>query len=306
MTSNAIKTEKKAVSLIGSLFIVLAVFFWGASAPLAKYLVTQRYETLMIVQTRTLVSFFILLAVLGVWQRNLFCVAWRDVPAFALLGIVGLAFTNFFYYYTVVEASVATAILIQYTSPVWVVLYTAVLRKQEPFTRTTFFALILSLLGCVLAVTNASLEMIQLKGATWLTGPLSALTYATQIVMTKRLLQKYSLWTLLLYMLGFATLFWCVVHPPWAIAAEGYSVRDWGVFALFAVVSILIPQTFFAKGLHLMAASTAGIMTTLEPVVAISLAFFILGEVIGVWQIVGGILVLGAVVMLHVLPSLSR
>jgi drug/metabolite transporter (DMT)-like permease len=75
---------------------------------------------------------------------------------------------------------------------------------------------------------------------------------------------------------------------------------------VFAVVSILIPQTAFASGLKLLDASTAGIVSILEPVIAILAAFFILGESLSVVQTFGAVLVVTAVGMLQTHPPVIK
>jgi drug/metabolite transporter (DMT)-like permease len=123
---------------------------------------------------------------------------------------------------------------------------------------------------------------------------------------TKQLLKRYSVWTMLLYMFGFAALFWLIVNPPTQIIAKNYTAEDWGILWLFAVVSILIPQTVFAMGLKILNASTAGIIGILEPVFAIVIAFFALGETLGFVQFLGALLVVAAVGLLQVHPMIMR
>jgi drug/metabolite transporter (DMT)-like permease len=147
------------------------------------------------------------------------------------------------------------------------------------------------------------MQRISLKGWTIITGPVSAFAFAYQIVATKQMLKRYSVWTILLYMFGFSAMFWLCINPPWNIAAKNYSYCDWGIFWLFAIVSILIPQTAFASGLKLLNASTAGIVSILEPVIAIIAAFLILGESVSTVQMFGGVLVVAAVGLLQAHPT---
>jgi drug/metabolite transporter (DMT)-like permease len=106
-------------------------------------------------------------------------------------------------------------------------------------------------------------------------------------------------------MFGFASLFWLFINPPWVIASKMYTLNDWIIFWIFAVVSILIPQSAFAAGLKWLKASTAGIIGTMEPVVAITVAYFLLGESLHPIQIAGGILVVVAVTMLQIHPLIQ-
>jgi drug/metabolite transporter (DMT)-like permease len=309
MTSDAVKTNTRyntAHTFRGFILLLIAVLFWGGSAPVGKHLILTRFDTLIITQTRTSLAFILLVLFFFLKDRNVFLVSLRDIWKFAVLGIVGIAVTNYTYYFTVKESSVATAILVQYTAPVWVVLYSVFIMKEEKLDRITIISLVVALAGCYLAVTSGSLQGINLRGWTILTGPLSAFAFAYQVIGTKQLLKRYSMWTLLLYMFGFAAIFWLCVNPPWNILAKEYQASDWGVLWLFAIVSILIPQSAFASGLRLLDASTAGIVSVLEPVIAIVAAFFILGESLSMIQAFGGCMVLLAVGILQVHPMMMR
>jgi drug/metabolite transporter (DMT)-like permease len=309
MTSDAIKintVKYRSHALRGFLLLFIAVLFWGSSAPLGKYLIVTRFDTLIIAQTRTSLTFILLLFFFLLKDRDVFRIELRDVWRFAVLGVVGLSLTNYTYYFTVKEASVATAILVQYSAPVWVILYSVFVMKEDKLDYVTVISLVFALIGCYFAVTSGSMQSINLKGWAIITGPLSAFTFAYQVLATKQLLKRYRVWTILVYMFGFSAIFWLCINSPWQIAAKQYSSDDWGVLWMFAIVSILIPQTAFASGLKLISASTAGIVSVMEPVIAIVAAFLILGESIGIIQMFGGLMVLGAVGLLQAHPMIMR
>jgi len=287
----------------GTLFILIAVLFWGGSASLAKFLFTTRFDTLIVVQSRSSLSFLLLAIYFLLNDRSVFRIERKDIGALILAGVIGIAVTNFSYYYTVREATVATAILIQYTAPVLVMAYAVVVSKEEVLNGIKVIALVLSLLGCYLAVSGGDWAAIQLRGWSLVSGIASSLSFAFMLLMSKRLLRKYSVWTMLVYAFGFSTLFWLFINTPWQIADKAYSAGDWGILFMFAVVSILIPHSLFASGLKLLDASTVGIVTTMEPVVAIVIAYFALGESLGQMQILGGIAVVAAVVLLQWMES---
>ena len=286
-------------SFRGILSLVLAVAFWGSSASLAKYLFTTRYDPLIISQTRSSLSFLLLAVYFGISDRSVFRLQPGDLYKMALIGVIGVACTNFTYYFTVKESTVATAILIQNLAPVFVMIYAVAISKEEELNGIRVMSLVLAVAGCYVAVSGGSLADIRLSGWALLTGPASMLSYSFMLLASKHVLRKYSVWTMLVNALGFATLFWLVVNPPWAIAAKGYGVEDWAVFLLFAVVSILIPYIFFTKGLKLLEATTAGIVTTLEPIIAIIVAYLALGEALSLIQMLGALAVVSAVVLLQ-------
>jgi drug/metabolite transporter (DMT)-like permease len=294
----------------GILFVILAVSLWGGSVSLAKYLFLTAYDPLIVTQTRSSLSFLLLACWFLLTDRGVFRVPWRELYKFALIGIVGIAATNFTYYYTVKESTVATAILVQNAAPVFVMIYSVAVSKEEDFTGIKVVSLLFALFGCFLAVSGGSTSEVQLSGWALVTAPASMLTYAFMLLASKRMLRTYAVWTTLTTALGFAAVFWLFVNPPWAIAAQGYGVKDWGVFLGFAVVSILLPYIFFAQGLRLLEATTAGIVTTLEPVIAIIVAWLALGESMSYVQIAGTVAVVASVLLLQVrrsaLPGILR
>ncbi len=286
-------------TLRGYIFIMIAVLFWGVSATAAKYLFTHNVDTLIIVQTRSSLAFLLLFGYFVVSNRSVFRIRLRDLGSLIPLGVIGIAATNYLYYFTVKETTVATAILIQYTAPVMVTLY-ATFFHEERFTKIKFFALALSMIGCFLAVSGGDVSTIRLQGLGLVTGIGSAITYSFMIIMSKHILQRYKQWTMLIYAFGFAMLFWLCINTPLDIMAKNYSLHDWGIFLLFSICSILIPYSFFAAGLRLVQASRASIVSTLEPVTAIVSAYLFIGEKLNSVQALGAIVVLAAVGLLEI------
>jgi len=77
------------------------------------------------------------------------------------------------------------------------------------------------------------------------------------------------------------------------------SVAGWGWMACLAVVSTVAAVSFFFAGLRRVGPTSASILATVEPLVTVVLAFLVFGERLGVVQLGGGALVLGAVLVLQ-------
>ncbi|HSQ74111.1 MAG TPA: EamA family transporter [Bacteroidota bacterium] len=286
----------------GILMIIGAAVLWGASATAAKALLNQRLDPVLVVQSRVTFSLILLLIYFLLFRPQFLHVGLNELWKFALLGCIGVAGTNFTYYYTIRESTVATAILIQYTAPLVVMLY-AVWSKQERFTIAKFSAMLLSLLGCFLAVGAYDRAVLTITPAGMVTGIASILGFAFLTIFTHYVLRTHSVWTMTFYSVLFATLFWLVVNPPWAVAQAGVQLPVWGALFLLAVFSLLIPHTLFFGALRWIEPSRAIITSTLEPIVAIVSAGIILGEVLDPPQAIGAVLVLAAILLLHVYPE---
>lgn len=81
---------------------------------------------------------------------------------------------------------------------------------------------------------------------------------------------------------------------PGALTASG-----WGWLAALAAISTVGAIGLFFAGLRRVGPVTAAILSTVEPVVTVALAWAAFGETLGPGQLAGGALVLGSVVMLN-------
>jgi drug/metabolite transporter (DMT)-like permease len=78
------------------------------------------------------------------------------------------------------------------------------------------------------------------------------------------------------------------------------TAAGWGWLAGLALVSTVAALGLFFAGLERVGPTTASILSTVEPVVTVVLAFLVFGEVLGELQLLGGALVLGGVLVLNV------
>jgi len=286
-------------SLKGYFLIIGAATFWGIAATIAKFLFLRNVETLILVQMRITISFVLLVSFFLLFKRHLLKVQWSDLPNFAALGILGIAGSNFTYYFTIATTNVATAILLQYLAPLIVLLYAGITR-EEKVTSIKLSAGAVSLCGCYLAVAGKDFSVITINHLGLLTGLVSACCWSFSTIWLKRLLKTYNVWTCLVYAFMFATLFWMIINPPTKIVAAQYTSDMWVMFFGFAVISILIPHSLYFSGLRYLTASRGIITATFEPVVAIVSAFFIVSEVLSPVQIFGAVLVITAIAILQI------
>jgi drug/metabolite transporter (DMT)-like permease len=219
----------------GYAFILGATLFWGVSATVAKFLFARHVDTLVLVQMRMSLSCLLLVAYLAIAKREVLVVKVRDLPRFLILGLIGGAGSNFTYYYTIQQTNVATAILLQYLAPLLVLVYAATM-KEESITPWKVAAGIVSLAGCYLAIVGTEFSLLSINRAGLVSGLASAFCWAFANVWLRRLVQRYNVWTILVYSFIAASLFWIVLNPPWNIVAAHYPPEMWRTFFIFAVI----------------------------------------------------------------------
>jgi drug/metabolite transporter (DMT)-like permease len=125
----------------------------------------------------------------------------------------------------------------------------------------------------------------------------STLSFAFYVVFSKRGLRRYPPETVLFYTFLVAGVFWAFVTPPWRILAARYDAELWLMFACLGVFSTLVPFFLFNTGLKHLSAAEAGIIASLEPVVAVLSAALFLGEGLHALQWLGALLVLLAAML---------
>ena len=145
----------------GYLYIASATFFWGVSATLGRAAFTGRLpglhavssiDPLILSQGRATFSFLVLLPILGILRgRDRLRLPARDLGQLFLIGVLGVAASNYFYYLAIQRTNVATAIIVQYTAPIWVLLYTVARGLQRP-TLQRVAAVGLALTGIALVI----------------------------------------------------------------------------------------------------------------------------------------------------------
>jgi DME family drug/metabolite transporter len=213
--------------------------------------------------------------------------------------------SNYFYYLAIQRTNVATAIILQYTAPVWVLLYTAVRGAQRPSLRRSA-AVGLAVVGCALAVGFVGSRDFRLDAVGITAALLAAFSFAFYNVGGHRLLARYDRWKVLLWVLVSTSTFWIFVNPPWKIVAAHYDRGQWGFMLVFSLISVLGPFSCYFAGLQHLEPTRAIVASCLEPVFSIVIAALVLGELLRPLQTVGIVLVLVAIVLIQLPERAAR
>jgi len=225
----------------------------------------------------------------------------RDLAHCFLLGTLGVAVSNYFYYVAIQRTNVATAIIVQYTAPVWVLIY-VVARRQQKLSLQKVLAVILAVTGIALVIGiigSHTGSALRLDSYGLIAALLASFSFAFYNVAGHSILTRYDRWRVLVWTLAAAALFWLLVNPPWKIVAANYSVAQWLFLFVFSMISVLGAFSLYFLGLQHLEPTRAIIASCLEPVFSIVLAALLLGETLGAIQTLGIIFVLAAIVIVQ-------
>jgi len=296
----------------GYLLAAFAAACWAAGGLTAKWMFTAPTDVpaswlvrplgiavppAVLAGGRALSAFLLLAAFLLAARRKDLKVSLRDVPFLAVFGVVALAGMHFTYFKTISLTNVATAILLEYLAPV-LVLIMSVVFLRERVTWVLPAGVSLSVVGCALVVGAVGGGLVvSAAGIAW--GLASAVLFATYSLMGTYATRRFTPWTLLFWGLGFAALFWLVALGP-KVVLDSFADPVAAVAIVFiAVVSTIMPFGAFLTALHLIGPTPATITATLEPMLAGIAAFVIFGEKLTVVQLLGGALVIAAIVLVQ-------
>jgi drug/metabolite transporter (DMT)-like permease len=242
-----------------------------------------------------------LLVVLALVSPGRLRITWREVPFLAVFGVVGVALTQFLYYVAIGRLPVGIALVFEMTAPVFIALYVWLVRREQVRSRL-WVALLLSLSGLVFVAEvwqgGGSLDPLGVAA-----GLTAALCLATYYLMGERGTTARDPVALTCWSFVAAGLFWSVAAPWWefdaGVLAERVPVSIgslalplWLLVAWIVVLGAAVPFWLSIAALRHLSPTTAGLVATVEPVLASVVAWLWVEQVLSGWQVLGGFVVL--------------
>lgn len=271
--------------------VLLAACMWGCTGVFAKWLAALGIAPLQVVCLRTGVA--ALTVTLFLWIRkqwDVFRVCWKDLWIFLGTGIGSLLLMNFFYFTAIELVGLSVAVVLMYTAPIFIMLFSVVL-FGEKFTLQKGMALGLTTAGCVL-VSGVLAGGGTFSWAGIGMGVASGLTHALYSVFGRFALQRgYSSLTVSLYTFWFA-----------ALGSLPFLGDGWKVFVSLesslpalgiGILCCVLPYGLYTIGLQKMENSKAAILNSVEPLVASLWGIFLFREPGNLTKILGMVCILG-------------
>lgn len=284
---------------IGPALIILAGCFWGSMGIFVRRLGTFGFSPIQIVSLRITVAALAFSLLLLIKDRSGFRIALRDLPLFLGLGFGSILFFTVCYFSAITIMPLSTAAILLYTSPIWIMLM-SVLFFRKKLNRIKLTALALAFVGCVL-VSGISGEGLTLTGL--LLGLGSGIGYGLYSILGTIALRRYSPYAVTTYTFLFAAAgSWMVCQPADMISKFSAADNLMGLLlfcVLTGLVTAVIPFLAYTIGLRTVEASRAGILATIEPLVATLVGIVVFSEPLTLLSGLGIVLILVAVVLLN-------
>jgi len=211
-----------------------------------------------------------------------------------VLGLFGFAPQAGLYFVTLRFLDAGITSLLLYLYPSFVVLLSAAFLRRKP-SGVQLAALALSLTGCVATFFRAGRYPAVGVGF----GILVALTYAAYLVVGERVLRgRKPVHSTAFIMSAAAAAYWSLTAISGTFRAPASPSSVLGLVGI-SVVATVIPIVTLFGAMQRIGASNTSLVSTVEPLMAVLMSAVILGERFGFQQVAGGVLIVGAVLLIQ-------
>jgi drug/metabolite transporter (DMT)-like permease len=225
----------------------------------------------------------------------------RELPLLAGYGLVGFLAVPALYFVAIAHLPVGIALLFEYTAPLLVALWARFGQRQRVKPRLWVgLALSLAGLGAVAQVWHTGASALDPVGV--VAGLGAAALVAVYYVLGPRLVAHREATSVTCWSFGVAALAGAVVWPWWRFPYHVFGQTSHGVPVWLLAVYMVVGGSIVAYSLNIAAMrhlppTSVGIIGMVEPVIASGVAWVVLGERLGVTQLLGGVFILAGVAL---------
>ena len=299
--SNMNKYQKNIFK--GTIYSLLSGLIWGICGILGEYFFSHyQVSSGWITSMRLLVagSFVIILSSLKL-RFQLFDI-WRNrnnyLPflAYAILGIFSV---QFFFYLCVEYSNATTATILQFISPVFILIY-----KKKASKKAIFYVLT-AMLGVFLMATKGDLSKLSITPLALLTGLLSALGVMFNVILPQHFAKKYGFVPTVGWGMIIAGLFSNFLYPVYKIS---FQVDAISICICLTIAFLGTAFAFFLsmKAVSLVSPLVVSVVSASEPLSSAILSVLFLGLVLDGYLLLAMILIIIPMIFLSIEESKNK
>jgi len=277
----------------GVIWVLISAFSFGFLGIFVKFAYRENINSITLLFLRYLFASMIMFIYTKFKNLDL-KLAKKDLAAVLALG--GLCYSGqaFGFFQALHYLSVGVTTMILYTFPVFVTIM-AIYFLKESITGKTIIALFSALIGVFLIVYSNGIEA-NLKGVAFVMA--SSFIYSIYITLSKITVKNVDPGAMGFYVMLSTAFTFFIVGTSTGNLQINLTLKIFLLSLLIALIPTVIAIVTFFKGLKLIGASRASIISTFEPLVAVMFGFLLLGETLSIVQIFGGIMILTSVLIL--------
>ncbi|MFD3220287.1 DMT family transporter [Staphylococcus saprophyticus] len=301
---------KQQSRFLGIILAILGASFWGLGGTVSDYLFKhQNIDINWYVTSRLLISGLLLLTIFKILNpRQSIFIVFRNVTntiQLLIFSTLGMLLVQYAYMASINYGNAAIATLLQYIAPVYIILW-FIIRKKETFKLFDVIAILLTLTGTFLLLTNGSLDSLMVSSSSMIWGIISGLSLAFYTIYASNLLSKFPA----ILVVGWAMLISGILMnfkaPIWQFTMSQIDISVILYLAFGIILGTAMAFFFFIKSSNYLSAKETTLFGTIEPVIAIVASALWLKVVFLPFQLLGIVLIIILILALSLKKDKER
>ena len=279
-------------------YIVFAGVLWGTAGIFFKLLEPYGFSPIQITAIRGGVAAICITLYILIYNRRLFRVTFCEFIIFTFSGL-SIFGTAAFYYAAIPASSVSTAVILMYTAPMFVMIY-SVAFLGEKLNLPKSVSVVLMITGC--SLVSGVLNGMAFSFAGIAFGLASGICYSTYNIFTRiAMMHKANSLSATLYafvVMGIVSVMVCNPVETISITMRA-PISIIPLIVGIGVCTCVLPYMLYSRALKDIPAGTASALAIIEPMSATLFSIVLFREKLSLSSIVGIILILVAVFILN-------
>jgi drug/metabolite transporter (DMT)-like permease len=295
--------------LRGYALYVVAAFLFTLNGIAAKTVMGSGVEVWRLAQMRVTGAFIVLLVFVALTNRPALRLQRGEIPLLVVYGVLGVAATQALYFAAIGRIPIGVALLIEFTSPLVIAVWFhfALGHRTKPI---VWVGLVMGFVGlAVVAQVWQGFTLDPLGVGAAILAMFALVVYFLSADAQVHGPYKRDPVSLTMWGMGAAAAFWAIVQPWWTYpwgslagtaTAQGTGALAWPIPLLVGFVVVfgtVVPFSLVVVSMQHLRASQASVVGMVEPIMAIVLAWVLLGETMSPAQLVGAAIVLGGILL---------
>ena len=289
-----------------SLLVTMAAVLFSVNGIVAKWVMEAGLSPWRLTEIRATGAGLIVTLYLAATGRiRVLAIRKSDIPTLLIFGTFGIAAVQSLYFFSILHLHVSIAIIIQFTAPIWIVLYLRIFRKQA-IAPLMWLGLGSAFVG--LLFLAQIWQGLTLNGPGLIASFGDAFSLVIYFLLGRKLSARYSGEAMAVWGFGITALIFAIAKPWWSYPTSifsqqvdlngkfaGHHAPGWLLIAFVIFFGTVIPYTSVLIGVKHLSPQVTAIIGMLEPVLAGVWGWVFLYERLDTLQLCGAIIVLAGI-----------
>ena len=292
----------------GTIYSLLSGLIWGICGILGEYFFAHyQVSSGWITSMRLLVAGSVVLILSSFQLRSQLFDIWKkrkNYLPFLAYAILGIFSVQFLFYLCVEYSNATTATILQFISPIFILLYNRIIYKKKASKSAIFYVLI-AMIGVFLMATKGDLSKLSITLLALITGLLSALGLMFNVILPQRFAKNYGFVPTVGWGMIIAGLFSNVLYPVYEIS---FQIDAISILICLTIAFLGTAFAFFLsmKAVSLVSPLVVSVVSASEPLSSAILSVLFLGMVLDGFLVLAMILIIVPMIFLSIEESKSN